>query len=172
MAQTLRELRSTLQSAVDTFNEVSTRNEYIRALWSCQALELNVKVLLYLSIKRIQRTIGDDFLKYQPKIKYSKSNLDDLIKKLVNFYPEPENSGLINSLKLARDKRNNFIHGVFKITTRGLKTFNFSLKPELHPESIKIMKGWTDQYSKTLKLLLNYITKFDSSYKIKINDLI
>jgi len=177
MAKNLRdlgkELQTVLEQSVKTFKAAQIKDEFINALWSCQSLEFMTKVLLNLTIQEIKSNLKNDFMKYEPR-QYKRLTLEKLIERLGTFYPRDENKELIDSLKDAQGKRNKFIHGVFNIKTTDkgeFKILNFSISPEQHPQSIKIMKAWLLSYKKALKMLQDYNRKLPN-YRIKLSEII
>lgn len=162
---------SVLQEARKSYlDNVLVPKIYISALQMSQLFEFQLELLVKLFIYKYKLELKNNNLELNIKTKISWTN-SDYIKLLKTFYNESDNREFYNSLAIANQDRNKFIHESFRDRRGGINIVNLDQNVHLSKNARSKANNCIESIAKANSEISKIIEQNFKGIKFKFSDL-
>lgn len=153
-------VKSAADEAREIFrHKVEVPKLYLDAFHSTQKLEVYLRWILLSFIEKIQIRLKDSEISFNPKVGEYWTNREYL-NRIKTYLPIEKNKYFYERVKIAIDKRNDFIHNCFKFKNE--KGVGISLDMNafhLSKSSLEKLRLWLEAFSKAETVILSVLAR-------------
>lgn len=167
MAQTFgNNLKNALEESRAIFLENEVPKLYVEALYQTQFFEILLENLYASLIAKGSKYFASIGLDYNPE-KRDNWTIKGYIKRLKTFFPREKYGTEYVKLEDAQKKRNDFVHGCFRIKNGEVSGISLDRKKvHLDQNAIRKMNDWNSAFVAALPVIIKFATKSNKAQEL------